>query len=277
VSNYALLIEYDGMKFHGIQKQINASTVQDALEGAIRILLKPQHDLRFHVAGRTDTGVHASGMVCNFYSSTKIKDIDLFKYSVNALSGDGVTVLAMRHVPDAFHARFSCTAREYIFKIIYSKDDHPLLKDRAVWVKETIDWDLVYSQLKHLQGEKDYKSLAKQYSIKDKPSKRTFLYAGIEIDPIQNYLIQFRFKADSFLHNMIRILTGTLVDIGTGKIQGRDLGQIIDSLDRTAAGKTLPAHGLYFYKAHYNSFPEIEEMYKSALHRDIRFPEGSAF
>lgn len=265
------------MKFHGIQKQLNAYTVQDALERAIRILLKPQHDLRFHVAGRTDTGVHASGMVCNFYSANKIKDIDLFKYSMNALSGDGVTVLAMRQVPDAFHARFSCSAREYLFKIIYSKDDHPLWANRAVWIKEKVNWDLVYSQLEHLKGEKDYKSLAKQGSIKDKPSKRRFQYAGIEVDPSHNYIIQFRFKADSFLHNMIRILTGTLVDIGTGKIQGRDLGQIIDSLDRSAAGKTLPAHGLYFYKAHYDSFPEIEDMYNSVLNREFQFPLGSAF
>lgn len=265
--NYALLIEYDGSHFHGIQKQINAYTVQDALEKAIRILLKCSGDLRFHVAGRTDTGVHASGMVCNFFTPNKITELDSFKYSLNALSGKGVSVLNIRQMPEAFHARFSCTGREYIFKIIASKDDHPLWEGRAVWIKEDVDWQLVHSQLKHLKGEKDYKSLAKQGSIKDKPSKREFLYAGIETDPHYPYIIQFRFKADSFLHNMIRILTGTLVDIGTGRIEGRDLGEIIESRDRHSAGKTLPAHGLYFYKAHYNSFPEIEDMYNTTFNR----------
>lgn len=263
--NYALLVEYDGTCFHGFQKQNNSFTVQDALEKSLRILLKPKEDLRFHVAGRTDTGVHATGMVCNFFFSKKIEDLDLFRISLNALSGGKVSCLGVSLVPDKFHSRFACTAREYEFKIIYSKNPHPLWDKRAIWIKETIDWELVKSQMMFLQGEKDFRALAKQMSIKGKPTKKKFHLATIESDSNAPYVIKFRFKADGFLHNMIRIITGTLVDIGTGKIQGRNLEDIIQSGDRSLAGKTLPPYGLYFTKAYYNDYPEIEELYNKAF------------
>lgn len=259
--NYALLVEYDGSFFHGFQKQNNSFTVQDALEKALRILLKPKEDLRFHVAGRTDTGVHALGMICSFYFSKKIEDLDVFRISINALAGGKVSCLGITQVSEKFHARFACIAREYIFKILYSKDPHPLWEKRAVWIKETVDWQLVQDQIPMIMGEKDFRALAKQTSIKDKPTKRKFQHISIESDADSPYIIKFRFKADSFLHNMIRIITGTLVDIGTGKIQGRNLGDIIQSGDRNLAGKTLNPHGLYFARAYYENCPEIDALY----------------
>jgi tRNA pseudouridine38-40 synthase len=267
--NYALLVEYDGTCFHGFQKQINSFTVQDALENALKILLKPKEDLRFHVAGRTDTGVHATGMICNFFISKKIEDLDLFRISLNALAGGKVSCLGMAVVPEKFHSRFSCTAREYEFKIIYSKNPHPIWEKRAVWVKETIDWNLVMDQLQYLKGEKNFKALAKQMSIKGKPTKKEFQHASIVADTYVPYIINFRFRADGFLHNMIRIITGTLVDIGTGKIQGRNLGDIIQSEDRSLAGKTLPPYGLYFARAYYDDFPEIDNLYERAFQNPL--------
>lgn len=263
--NYALLVEYDGTHFHGFQKQNNSFTVQDALEKALRILLKPKDDLRFHVAGRTDAGVHALGMICSFFFPQKIQDLDSFRISLNALAGGKVSCIGITNMPEKFHARFSCDAREYEFKILYSRDPHPIWENRAVWIKEEVDWKLVGEQLPHLMGEKDFKALAKQNSIKDKPSKREFQLARIESEPGYPYIVKFRFRADSFLHNMIRIITGTLVDIGTGKIQGRNLGDIIASEDRNLAGKTLPAHGLYFVRAYYSLFPDIDRLYEKAF------------
>lgn len=263
--NYVLLIEYDGSFFHGFQKQNNSFTVQDALEKAIRILLKPKEDLRFHVAGRTDTGVHALGMVCSFYFSKSIQDLDIFRISLNALAGGKVSCLGISPISEKFHARFSCIAREYEFRILYSRNPHPLWENRAVWIREEIDWKLVQEQFSYLQGEKDYRALAKQNSIKDKPSRREFQLATLESDPHFPYILKFRFKADSFLHNMIRILTGTLVDIGAGRIQGRNLGDIIESGDRSMAGKTLAPHGLYFARAYYPDIPEVDKLYENIM------------
>lgn len=266
--NYALLVEYDGTFFHGFQKQNNSFTVQDALEKAIRILLKPKDDLRFHVAGRTDAGVHAKGMVCSFFHSVKIEDLDSFRISMNALSGGHVSCLGISMVPEKFHARFSCTAREYEFLISYSKDPRPLWEKRAVWIKETVDWALVESQLPHLLGEQDFRALARQNSIRDKPSQREFQLA--EMEWIEPSVLRFRFRADSFLHNMIRIITGTLIDIGVGRIEGRNLKEIIESGDRNQAGKTLAPHGLYFARAYYEGFPEVDRLYDSAFPKQAR-------
>lgn len=267
--NYALLVEYDGSFFHGFQKQNNSHTVQEALEKALSILLKPKEDLRFHVAGRTDTGVHSLGIVCSFFYPQKIAELESFRFSINALSGGKVSCIGIIPVPDKFHARFSCDSREYEFKILYSKDPHPLWDSRAVWIKEDVDWQLVQTQLDILHGEHDFRAFAKQISIKDKPTKRNFHFAKLSSDSSAPYIISFRYKADSFLHNMIRIITGTLIDIGTGKIQGRNLGDIIASKDRKMAGKTLPAHGLYFARAYYSQFPELDELYNTAFQNPL--------
>ncbi len=258
---YALIVEYDGICFHGFQKQNNSFTVQDALERALKILLKPRENLRFSVAGRTDAGVHALGMVCSFVWKERIADLDGFRISLNALAGGKVSCLGIQEMPDRFHSRFSCTAREYYYKILYSRDPHPLWEGRAVWIREKVDWMLVKKQFSYLIGEKDFRALAKQNSVKDKPSFRNFQIAELEPDPSFPYVLQFRFKADSFLHNMIRILVGTLVDIGTGRID-KNLGNILQSGDRNQAGKTLGAHGLYFARAYYDEYPEIEELYR---------------
>ncbi|WCL50045.1 tRNA pseudouridine(38-40) synthase TruA [Leptospira sp. GIMC2001] len=264
--NYAILIEYDGTFFHGFQKQINAHTVQNALERALNILIKPKnHPLVFHVAGRTDTGVHATGIVCNFLCDEKIEELDTFRFSLNALAGGKVSCLGITQVAERFHSRFSCSSREYEFKILSSRNPHPLWDNRAVWIREEIDWVKVRDQLQYLVGEKDFRSVVKQVSIREKSSIREIREVGIEQEPGYPYIIKFRYRADSFLHNMIRILTGTLVDIGTGKINDRNLGDILLAGDRSLAGKTLPAHGLYFARAYYDSFPEIEQMYKNVF------------
>lgn len=266
-----MLIEYDGTYFHGFQKQNNSYTVQDALEKGIRILLKPKTNIKFQVAGRTDAGVHATGMVCNFFSPTKIQDLDSFRISLNALAGGKVSCIGITPVPERFHSRFCCTAREYEYKILYSKDPHPLWENRAVWIKEEVNWELVHKQLSYLIGEKDFRALAKKESVRSKPSHRNFQIAEMTTEPGHPYIIKFRFLADSFLHNMIRILVGTLVDIGVGRIQDRNLEDIIQSKDRNLAGKTLAPHGLYFTRAYYKDFKEIDKLYEKAFQNPLGF------
>lgn len=261
--NYCLLVSYDGGCFHGWQRQKDFRTVQGSLESALAVILKNNPHTPLSVAGRTDTGVHALGMVCNFKTESPIENQHQFLVSLNALSGDGVSTTNLCEVPDEFHSRFSCTGREYIYKIHYSKYENVFTRGRAVWVKYPVNWDRVRAELYHLVGEKDFRSLAKAKSMEGKTSIREIY--SVELERMDEETYQFRIKADGFMHNMVRITVGTLLDIGKGRLESRSISSILEEKNRSEAGITLPPHGLYFVRADYKDYPQIHELYKTLL------------
>lgn len=261
--NYALLVAYDGSFFHGWQRQKNVRTVQGSLENALGIALKKNPHTHLSVAGRTDTGVHATGMVCNFRTEFPIPNYHKLLLSINALSGDGVTTHNICQVPDDFHSRFSCTGREYLYKIHYSKYEDVFSPGRALWIKYPINWERVERELTHLIGEKDFRSLAKAKSMAGKKSVREIYSVKLERTGEETY--QFRITADGFMHNMVRITVGTLLDIGKGRLESRSISSILEEKNRTEAGITLPPYGLYFVRAHYETYAQIHELYKTPL------------
>lgn len=261
--NYALLVEYDGTHFYGWQKQKDIPTVQSSIESALSIILRKNPASRLSVAGRTDTGVHALGMVCNFKTEFPIPNFHKFLVSVNALTKRGVSVKNIVEVPIDFHSRFSCTGREYIYKIYYSKYESSFVEGRAYWEKHPVDWDFVENQLTNLIGEKDFRSLTKAKSMAGKRAIRNIF--DIRLERLTSDWVQVRIRANGFMHNMVRITVGTLLDIGKGRWKSRSIGSILEEKNRSIAGITLPPDGLYFVRAYYEDYPEIHELYKILL------------
>lgn len=262
MSNYALCVEYIGHGFYGWQTQKTIKTVQGTLEAALAIILRSNPSSRISVAGRTDTGVHGLGMICNFTTERPIENLHKLIVSLNALAGRDVGVRNACLVPDDFHSRFSCTAREYVYEIYYGKYERPLLKDYAYWLKHRVDWDKIRNEIPNLVGERDFRSFAKAKSMNGKRSVRKIDSIEVERDEKLPEIFKIRIRANGFMHNMVRITVGTLLDIGKGRRKYRSIESILGEGDRTKAGITLPPHGLYFVRAYYDNYPEIDFLYK---------------
>lgn len=259
----ALCIEYDGSFFQGFQRQKDHPTVQQALEDAFYVAYKEK--IHISAAGRTDTGVHARGMIVSFRTQIPISNYHRMISALNAISKRGVSVLAAREMPENFHARFSCSEREYEYLVLHSKYKHPLWENRAYRIHEPINLDKIRPQLKFILGQHEFRSFAKTISVKGKSTQRQITFLDIVESQEFSNLYFFRVRGTGFLHNMVRILVGTILDIATGKLN-KSLLEVLISQDRKLAGTTLPPEGLYFKKAYYKDFPEIEELYKNQVY-----------
>lgn len=256
---FALLLEYDGSYFYGFQKQKDRKSIQESIEHAVETLIKEK--IKLIAAGRTDAGVHARGMIASFSCNCEITNFSKFIISLNALTDDYVSILGMREMTNNFHARFSCSEREYEYRILISKYPRPLLFKRVYWLKNEFDQNILISQMDSLLGSHNFSSLAKKSSLINKSPERKISELRFEKLSEHPDLFRFLIRGSGFLHNMIRIMVGTLLDIAKGKIKNSSILDILNKKDRVNAGITLPAYGLYFLKAYYSKFPEIEEMY----------------
>ncbi len=262
--NYACLLEYDGGHFHGFQSQEHESTVQGSLNNSIRTILNSNFTGKINVAGRTDAGVHGKGMIMNFHTHSPIPNIHKFIVGCNHLSGHYVSIVSMTETNEDFHARFSCKAREYEYLIYLSPYPRPIQNNRAFWLHEVPDIEKLQKESNSLLGEKDFRSLARKSSVEGKNSVREIYEIEWTLVDSVPKILKFRIKANGFLHNMIRILTGTLLDVGLGKKPQGSLKNILDSKTRSEAGKTLPPYGLYFLRAYFPDFPEVDQLYKNS-------------
>ncbi|MCS7204135.1 MAG: tRNA pseudouridine(38-40) synthase TruA [Leptospiraceae bacterium] len=252
---YALTIAYDGTKFVGMQIQKDDITVQGKIEEALKILFR--YEERIAMAGRTDSGVHATGQVISFRAPGEIHHLEKFISSFHALAGPHISVIDVHQVPNNFHARFDCIAREYEY-LIYCGKKNPIFLENKVWhIYEEINLFEIQKEAEALIGEHDFKAFSK------KSSEVTIRYLEyIKIQQIEEpflglSLYSIRFRGNAFLHNMVRIIVGSMVDRILGKLP-YSLKEILDSKDRTKAGRTAPAEGLYFRSAYYPDVPELK-------------------
>ena len=261
--NYALLVEYDGSYFHGWQIQKSQRSVQGTLEEALLQILVGNTSSPLSVAGRTDTGVHALGMVCNFRTPRPVSFWERLPKAINAKVRQGVAVKGIVEVPEEFHSRFSCQSRLYTYRVYYNSEPSPLEANRAYWMRYPVDWERIRKEMKSILGERDFRSFGKKASA---AGKRTFRnLQSISLEERDPNLYLFQIQADGFLHNMVRILVGTLLDIGKGRWDSRTMDSILSEEDRVEAGRTLPPHGLYFQRAFYPSYPQIDFLYNPRL------------
>jgi len=240
----ALLLEFDGAQFHGWQRQANAATVQEALETALsRVAAAP---VRTGAAGRTDAGVHALGMVVHFEPPVE-RPPRAWVQGTNAHLPPGAAVLAAVPVGADFDARRRATARTYLYRLLTRPARPGLEHGRVTWVPEALDADAMARGAVHLEGRRDFSAFRASGCQAAHPVREVQRIAVRSLGEE----VQVAVRADAFLYNMVRIMVGSLLEVGLGRRDPAWIGEILASRDRGVAGPTARPEGLYFTAVHY--------------------------
>jgi tRNA pseudouridine38-40 synthase len=237
-------VEYDGTDYSGFQRQKNAKSVQQTLEEAFHALTKRR--VTVHGAGRTDAGVHAMHMVCHADVDTRIPP-ERIAYALNFLLPGDVRVKLSRRAPEDFHARFDARAKWYRYTILNHPQGSALFCRTACHVPYALDDGRMREALRPLAGTHDFGAFAASGS-KVKGTVRT-LY-GVSLAR-RGDLLHLDVLGDGFLYNMVRIIAGTSIDIGRGKLKRDAFAAMIAQKDRLFGGQTAPAHGLMLMRVFY--------------------------
>ncbi|SDX76703.1 tRNA pseudouridine38-40 synthase [Ruminococcaceae bacterium YAD3003] len=236
----AFITEFDGTDFAGFQSQENARAVQDVIEKALEELYKEK--IRLTGCSRTDAGVHAKCHLSHADVPFVIPE-DKFPLAMNALLPDDVAVKKSFYVSDEFSARFDIKGKRYIYRIYSSPTRSPLLDRNAYYCPIKPDIAKMQAAAKYFAGEHDFAAFCATGGSQKTTVRRLF---GVSVretgeDPCQ---IEIEVSGEAFLYNMVRIIAGTLLYVGQGKIEPGEVENIITNCDRSMAGKTLPAKGL---------------------------------
>ncbi len=252
--NLLLDISYDGSGYHGWQIQKNAKSVQEVFQKNLEKVLKEKVDIKG--CSRTDSFVHANMYCVNFKTSNKIKAENLV-YAMNRVLPDDICVKNAILVSDDFNARYSCTGKEYIYKIWNCKIKNPFLQKYALHYWYDLKIDTLNEAAKFFIGTHDFTS----FSTVDKKREAINMIRTIKnlkIEKNEN-IVTVTVSADGFLYNMVRIIIGTLLRISQGKINPKDIPEIINLKNRKYAGTTAPPQGLYLNKVFYDESINFKE------------------
>lgn len=242
---YFLEITYNGTPYHGWQRQPNALTVQEEIEHALSTLLRKE--LTIMGAGRTDAGVHAKQLYAHFDfdKSWNVQDLKQLQYRLNQFLSKHIAILSINRVNDDAHARFDAISRSYEYHIVLQKN--PFKIDNAWFLQQEIDVAAMNEAVQELIGQKDFKCFSRSNT-----DVKTYICDVTDANwkKEHNQLIFF-ISADRFLRNMVRAVVGTLLEIGLGKQNKNYLIDVLKSQDRSKAGPSAPAHGLYLTQVSY--------------------------
>lgn len=240
----ALGIEYDGTRFVGWQVQDNGPSVQGELERALsRVANEP---VRVVCAGRTDTGVHATGQVVHMDTSAARKPHSWVR-GANTYLGDDVNVLWAAEVPGEFHARFSAISRSYRYLILNRRQRSALWCNRTAWVYEPLDEQLMHRAAQALVGKHDFSSFRASGCQAHSPVRTV---SNISVTR-RGEILEIEISANAFLHHMVRNIAGSLIKIGSGLAPESWLAEVLEMRDRTKAGVTGLPQGLYLTNVGY--------------------------
>ena len=242
--NIKLTIEYDGKDFNGWQKQPNKLNIQGEIERAIKEITKEEVDLI--ASGRTDAGVHAIAQVANFKTESNFS-IEKYPIALNAKLKKSIRIQNAEEVEERFHSRYNCKQKTYRYIINNSKHGSAIYRNLEYYIPNKLNVEAMKEAVKYFEGEHDFKGF-KASGTSSKSSVRKIYKTNIEKNGDK---IIIELTGNGFLYNMVRIIAGTLVDVGLGKIKPEDIPKIINSKDRTKAGKTLPPYALYLVKVEY--------------------------
>ena len=242
--NIKLTIEYDGKDFNGWQKQPTKLNIQGEIERAIQDITGEEVELI--ASGRTDAGVHALGQVANFKINSNIP-VEKFPIALNTKLKRSIRILEAEEVEERFHSRYNCKKKTYRYIINNSENGTAIYRNLEYNFSQKLYLEKMQEAVKFFLGEHDFKGF-KASGTSSKSSVRT-VYDAQVYKKDDRVIIEL--TGNGFLYNMVRIISGTLVDVGTGKILPEQIPGIIESKDRTRAGKTLPPQGLYLVKVEY--------------------------
>ena len=236
---YRLTLEYDGSGYNGFQVQAGQPTVQGAIERAIAAF--SGEAVRIAAAGRTDTGVHATGQVVSFDLSKPWPERTVMNALNAHLIEEAVAVLDCETVDDDWHARFSATGRRYLYRIL-NRPGRPALDLGRVWhVKKALDAEAMHAAARALVGLHDFTTF-RDVNCQSKSPEKTLDVATVARVGDEVHLV---FEARSFLHRQVRSMTGSLVEVGLGRWTAEDLKAALEARDRTRCGPVAPSDGLY--------------------------------
>ena len=243
--NIKLVIEYDGKEYNGWQKQPDKLNIQGTIENAIERITGEQVDLM--ASGRTDRGVHALGQVANFKTNSNIP-IEKFAIAINSNLKKSILIKSAEEVDERFHSRLTCKKKTYRYVINNSQFGTAIYRNLETHIPIKLNAEKMKEAIKFFEGEHDFKAF-KASGTSSKSSVRTIYKAAIKEMP--NERIWIELTGNGFLYNMVRIIAGTLVDVGLEKIEPEEIKNILESRNRENAGKTLPPQGLYLVNVEY--------------------------
>ena len=245
MTNYRLTLCYDGSRYKGWQKQGNTgNTIQEKTEALLeRILDQP---LELAGSGRTDAGVHARRQICSFRAETDLSCEEILSLLRRYLPED-IGAISLEEAPPRFHARLSCTGKTYVYRIWNSREPNVFERRYMYAFPGELDLSAMRNAAVLLCGEHDFTSFCANKHMKKSAVRRI---DSIDFDSVGNEL-RITLTGSGFLYNMVRIIVGTLIEVGTGKHRAEDIPGIIAGHDRELAGFTAPAQGLFLWDVKY--------------------------
>lgn len=236
--NIKILIQYEGTRYQGWQRQVSSSnTIQGKLESILSKMCNEKIEIQG--SGRTDAGVHAKGQVANFHTKSTMPVEDMMVYINQYLPLD-IAVIEIEEVPERFHSRLNAKGKCYCYQIINSAIPDVFHRRYALEVPETLNIPAMKEGAQYLCGTHDFKSFTSA-----KKGKKSTIRSIEEITLSQTgNLITFTFRGNGFLYHMIRIIMGTLLEIGMGKREADSIPELLEAKDREQAGFLVPAKGL---------------------------------
>ena len=228
--NIKLIIEYDGKEYNGWQKQKNKLNIQGEIEKAIETIIGEEIELI--ASGRTDAGVHSLGQTANFKTESTIQ-IEKIPIAINSQLKKSIRIKSAEEVEENFHSRYNCKRKTYRYTINNSEQGSAIYRNLEYHMPQKLNFEEMKKAIKYFEGEHDFKAF-KSSGGSGKTTIRIIELTG-----------------NGFLYNMVRIITGTLVEVGMEKIKAEQIPEIMESRDRKLAGRTLPAHGLCLIKVEY--------------------------
>lgn len=229
---------------NGWQKQPGRLNIQGEIEKAIEELTNEKVELI--ASGRTDSGVHSLGQVANFKTNSNL-EIEKIPYAINSKLKKSIRIKKAEEVDEKFHARYNCKKKRYRYTINNSEQGSAIYRNLEYHVPKKLNISKMKNAIKYIEGEHDFSSF-KSSGTSSKSSVRVIYKAEIIEDGEKIYI---ELTGNGFLYNMVRIIAGTLVEVGLGKIEPEAIKNIIEKKERILAGKTLPAHGLCLMEVQY--------------------------
>lgn len=242
--NIKLIIEYDGKKFGGWQKQPTKLNIQGEIEQAIKDVTG--ENIELIASGRTDAGVHSLGQTANFKTNSNI-EIEKIPYAINSKLKKSIIIKSAEEVSENFHSRYNCKGKKYRYIINNSIHGTAIYREQEYHIPQKLDIEKMKKAIKYFEGEHDFKAF-RASGTSSKSSVRTIYNAEVKQEG-ERIIIEL--TGNGFMYNMVRIIAGTVVEVGLGKIIPCKIPEIINSKDRKLAGRTLPAYGLYLVEVYY--------------------------
>lgn len=243
--NIRMLLQYEGTRYQGWQRQTSSdNTIQGKLERLLTQMC--QEPVELMGSGRTDAGVHAAGQVANFHTNCRLHEEEMLAYCNRYLPED-IAVVELKEAAPRFHSRLNVCGKRYDYRIINSRIPNVFWRRYAQEVEEALDVEAMQRAASFLQGEHDFKSFTSAKKGKKSTVRRL---DEIAIEQKGDMII-FTFVGSGFLHHMVRILVGTLAEVGKGNQDPESVREVLEARSREAAGPLMPAKGLTLTEVYY--------------------------